>query len=382
MSSVLAELRNIRTELHGVKQRFEDLERQWEKNQLLAKGLYTGVDLDHADQFKARLIDQDVFEKSKLAKYLLRDATMDTSGPSPTVRPLGLSLDSDAMIFVESGSTFGDLIGTYAQSLASDKSTDRPAAARTNNMLVLTAWTNLIPDVIVEPGSFLSKYYGFFPFSDDKNSVDWKREATSYNVIRRDVHECGRVFATCSRFSFLAGPIVGSRANAIFKHAMHLATHDKQEFVMLFAWNKIVPVNSAMISPAGTRDDCYCVLDKPAWLQRSPANSNGDDWHSKWRKGNIECAGSHFRDGLLQHVNPRPGSLVDADFQKSWLDIAPRVKIVIGLPKEGNQDKLLKDEIEYVNKLISANLSGVKFVTSSSKTTTDHRIMVVEYRQS
>ncbi len=148
-------------------------------------------------------------------------------------------INSKFKVFIESGSTTAGLGPAWVNYLGSNKEIGTKVEFLTNNLFVLNALVGPSHSVAVTPGPLLEKYLAFIPFSDkeyifedekDKREIaaeDQKKiiakmveELQEYNELLRLLSTCDKIYMATSEFGFLAGPFVGSRSNAIFKHAV------------------------------------------------------------------------------------------------------------------------------------------------------------------
>jgi hypothetical protein len=319
-------------------------------------GLYTGLEHKSADSQFWERVHTETEQKKALAEYLTRrdldDGAFSLCWPGRVEHA-----EAPKQVFFESGSTICPLIGSYAQIL-DDTSPDArelqpPETVLTNNMYALTALVNLVKRVVPVQGSFLTKYFGFFPFGEDVPPEKppnecvrlWREEGIAYTRLKNGIGDSDLVYATCSNFSFLAGPLIGGRANAITKNAMYVGKNKEQRFVLLFHFEKIIPITKAPAEMSQPKDRCRCALARPKNLKGMLAKKKVSQWHGRWAAGELHNEADDFSSGLESFSPPGgAGPLSIADFAKPWLELAEGVHIVISLPstEKLNYEKAFK----------------------------------------
>lgn len=352
---MLEDLKRLRGKLNEVLEEFRHLNAHCNDDLLRSEGLYTGLyDGKAAKDYLDRLSD-DEEGKKRLSAYMLREAAaqqIDSHIPSlRALRPNSL--------FCESGTTFIKLIRDYT------KYRDvLPHRCHTNNLLVETAWVNIVKDVYALPGRFLAKYYGLFPFADDKSTADAEYEDWGYHAIQKSVAHCDTVLATCSHFSLLAGPLVGSRANALFKNAMYAGQRpvvdgQHQSFVLMFHFTKWIPVCDPppplrFKPPDG---NCICVL--PATDEALPRVQTSNNWYRTWET----------KDAILAK-DEAPFNLR----ARQWFELLPRVKVLVSLPEQDWRSayEFLKMELAIVEKYMRQLEGGQLSLQLSSAWHAEH----------
>jgi hypothetical protein len=239
-------------------------------------------------------------------------------------------------LFFESGSTIAHLVGHFAVQVSDVQRTRYQAqptvsvsckqeeesapplmqsAVITNNLTGVTALAGLVEQLEPIQGRLSLKYLGFFPFSETESTIDWQNEGRRYSLLADDIESCDAVFATCSNFSFLGGPIVGTRANCLTKRSMYSGAERwdsavAKNFYVLFHFEKIVPLVNAFPDSQLVFDvpkkRCGCVFMQPSvkiadattkWLSQldeaDPVTKAGftGTWHDELR--NLSKEGRH-----------------------------------------------------------------------------------------
>jgi hypothetical protein len=298
-------------------------------------------------------------------------------------------------LFFESGSTICPVIGEYAMALADplQGSIVRPQTVLTNNMFALTALVNLVDSVIPIEGSFRTRYFGFFPFAEKedaplldnttRNRQLWTEEALAYSRLKSAIDQCDVVIATCSNFSFLAGPLVGRRANAITKHAMYVGKNRRHEFVVMFHFEKIIPIAKDVKGMQSPKNTCYCVFPIPEKASVRFKGSAINHWHDDWINNRHNHIAAEFSNGVSQLANPKslPSAISDVDFKRSWFDCGEHVRLLISLPERVLDEARLwlEREIQFANELTSKY--GVFYtINSSDDFVSNHHVVEVEMK--
>jgi hypothetical protein len=297
--------------LEQVRLSLDRLNGQTSSDSLRVSGFYTGIYEGELAKLFFKRLESDSEGKQCLSDFLLREWDR---GDKEFIE--GISWNPIKKMFCESGTTFAKLISDFTRP---ENRSKLPRECHTNNLLVETAWVNIVKDVFVEPGRFIAKYYGLFPFADTANEADVEYEAWGYDGVSRSVASSDVVLATCSRFSFVAGPVVGSRANAIFKNAMFSKASEKKTFVLMLDFSKIIAFSAA---PDGLTfkkpKDCICELPRSGHeYPEVPAIS---PWHKQWHDKKVPQA-----DELVTGYRLKA---------RSWIDVLPDIKILIALPEQ------------------------------------------------
>jgi hypothetical protein len=338
-------------------------------------GLLVGMGALHESEFYSRLFDA-TEQKENMADYLLDRAPL-----VGALRDYGDMKAADAekdviadlgSVFFESGSTIAYLIGKLATKIAElRRSEPKPpfqADVVTNNFWGTTAFANLVRNIQPTWGKLERRYFGFFPFDTNPPAVYSqaliKRYMDDVERLWDKITLCSTIFGTSSEFSFLAGPIVRSFQNALFKRVMHAALPRRdQRLYLLVHFAKLVGVHSfrskqwQMGVPA---KDCYCVFPPHkksvqllSALGQQPKEDGAEasrQWHSTWANGSSR----NFPAGDLweawQQGGPKASNL---HFDQPWLNCAANVRIVIGMPEDFESAlNWLRNEIIVVNEAL------------------------------
>jgi hypothetical protein len=178
--------------------------------------LLEGVERASA-QFITRLVNEHPKEKANIAECAVEH--YHERGLTSAV-DAGSNVNSIPKYFYESGSVIAYIVGKLAQELAQRASNPPRMSALTNNLAALTALAGLIEDVRCIKGRFDPKYYALLPFEEEPTLQQLVDETHEFYALVSEVRRCDHVFAACSSFSFIYGPIVGTRANALTKRAI------------------------------------------------------------------------------------------------------------------------------------------------------------------
>lgn len=329
---------------------------------LRKRGLFRGVEKQELDpKFIKRLNDHDE-QKELLAKYLNRPEPIDDGFPS-----LAWTSDTPQRIFFESGSTVAFVIAKFAENL--DNALMYPEVQYglgqheivTNNLFALTALTGLVKRVSPVEGNLLAKYSGFFSSAEkdeapnSTSSIGWKKEIVGYNRLCEDTEDCTHIFATCSNFSLLAGPLVGSRGNAIAKHAIFSRKNAETKFCVLFHYDKLIRMTDdtrVTENEKKTLDECFCVFHVDKQLADNLVDGiqalKNSQWHGQWIKEKRRESIDAFIDAVEQYhaALKRPGLT-----RGNWSDEALGKVIIIALPNDNTERAyaLIEQECEYFN---------------------------------
>ncbi len=348
-------------------------------------------------------------EKADLANYCMEQCGLceivEMFKADIAIRPDCKEHSSFKRIFFESGSTISYVIGKFADRLAEAKQSVQPEKLKfepnllrnrilTNNLLTLTALAGRAYYIQPIQGRLDAKYFGLFPFFEFEPGSNHKlctkneqleEEIKSFASVRDQVHKCHQVFATCSNFSFLAGPLVGSRANALVKRAMHLGKEkwdndSNNKYYLLFHFNKLVPFarDQLPIGEAERADSkCFRVfIDAPENIRGAfQSNKNlfaKSSWHTDWLSADVnpgpgKCALAGF-DTPEAKGKPRIPGLLDP-----WLAAAEGTHVLVALPRAETELAFdcLSGDLMLVNKLLAAAQSGrrYRFVNSDNEIT-------------
>jgi hypothetical protein len=368
-------------------------------------------------------------EKRRLATYALGHFIVKPTAEKDTIR-------LPKRVFFESGSTIAYLIGALAQWIEENPGLPRPLVlpeVQTNNLLSLTAFVGLIDCVEHLRGRLYPKYLGFLPFEDDDpgdEDDDDEDEAKIVMEIVDGIRTCSAVFVTCSNFSFLAGPVVGSRANALMKRSIHYGkqvAEKKPTYCLMFHFSKIIPIHW----PEGAEQPD--IFDKPKltcrrvfaapqglalppqpeqqqWLREHSKREDskredseqadifvdGSTWHQHLvmpEKTIVSCPSEGLNERIKQqdYINHREYPL---DLAGAWIDELSRdTHILIALPRNGADDPLpdgfnraydmLKSEINAATQIIRSSrhqktAAGDKYEIATQLDQLEHTDGVVE----
>lgn len=384
---------------------------------LLQGLLHAGAEM----QFFDRLQDA-AEEKAKLAKY-----SYEKCGLKAVVAEFRDQRKPHVQrLFFESGSTIAHVIGVFAEhlfdtqqivarSLAGKNGTSEsrlPVKIVTNNLTGVTALAGLADDVEPVQGRLSLKYFGFFPFGDDDNSVDIGTEARRYNLLVRDVEQSDVIFATCSNFSFLAGPLVGTRGNCLFKRAMYDAALGwdgvpARKFYLMFHFSKVVPVINSYgpFEFDQPKESCGCVFGATlsdvntaidTWLDSADAKDPvgrapfRKSWHNRYSEllasgareyvhlsipaDDFSRKAAASRAKLLPHPN---GGWID------WVMTANGASLLVSLPNENIEDAVavLKEEIQRVNEIFQHARLVKRYRIINESTAVDDGVVEIDVCQ-
>jgi hypothetical protein len=373
-------------------------------------GIYQGVlfGQEVGSKFFRRLEDGPA-QKSLLGEYCLKKC-----GLGRIAEHLGDSKCEQGRLFFESGSTIAYVIGKFALALSNRRDSyisnmtrtggsgtlasirasapALPASVITNNLIGITALSGLVTDVEPVQGRLDLKYYGFFPFGDDTpaDRITLHREGLRYQNLADDVNQCSDVFATCSAFSFLLGPLVGSHANCVAKSAMYAGSHrwspnDYKRFFLCFNFEKLVPLVddydqqlylaepqqcSQVFLPPGPES----IKGLKSWLKQ---NANlaplRNQWHDDilFNKKTIEIPISEMLTNLKNH-KMKHSLLCESWF--GWLGGGSGVNTLIALPAgetRGPAAAFLLREIDRINQIVGYTDWGFKYVVENLATVSD-----------
>lgn len=271
------------------------------------------------------------------------------------------------------------VIGEFALNLARPfdgiSEPARKAEVLTNNLFGLTALADLAMHVAPITGDLLTKYFGFFPSAEDdqhpSKSGDpvaaWLREIKGYMRLREDIAECNEVIATCSNFSFLAGPLVGSRGNALAKHAIYSGRTRTAEFAVCVHFEKIIPAHPCAHAMRPPKFECYCVFNGIPEKTDAPRRDIGqtchaENWHQLWLKRCKTATGELFEASSAHRPVLNPGWELG-----TWLSEAPGMRILVSLPPENQELALqwLRQECKTVNKIVKPYF-GVEYAINEA----------------
>jgi len=367
-------------------------------------------------QFFQRLRKQSE-QKRVLAEYSMRQCELQEQlqafqkGEPPTLN----------RVFFESGSTIAHLIGMFANALskaqrkrsAVDGGDPEPLQSTivTNNLTAVTALAGLVANLEPVQGRLSMKYFGFFPFSEDDQNPNWRQEGKRFNLLAEDIETCDSVFATCSNFSFLAGPIVGGRDNCLTKRSMYSGAarwddHLKRQFYLVFHFQKLVPLfNSGPRKFESPQQSCGCVFSPPSkdlgdaitrWRfaqdQDDPVNSNEFDgsWHDRFRELSakdrrsdniIQFPVEKFEEATSQNRVRVPHELSQPWLE--WLKYSIGLNILISLPEEnpGEAFECIRNEVFRNNGVLDRTDLGISYAIRNDDSAVSDSVVHLEVQR-
>jgi hypothetical protein len=325
-------------------------------------------------------------EKKSLGKYL---SEMQLVHELPTA---GQSESPRVRCFFESGSTIAYVIGASAKHIrAKVQNANHDAVDAhfcTNNFFGITAFSGLVTCVEPTIGSFDPHYYGLFSFSDLEPTDDaaMQRECTGFYALTEVIRSSHKPFTTCSNFSFLTGPLVGGRSNALTKRALAQGLMNtnggRPQYFLIFHLEKIVLLSPANVGTAfkmrDTTAKCQSVFPTvPAqkletiasrWNQLVAKDNSPQqlppklNWHASVLKDGrvptqIASLARFFR--RVRNDNLTSGTLDST----SWNHVAPHVTLVISVPEdlEERAFSFVEHEVETANTLFSNMDQGIQY---------------------
>ncbi len=300
-----------------------------------------------------------------------------------------------ATVFFESGTTISYVAGRLAKFLREEtnQGTPRlpmPITVITNNLICITALAKLVESVLPTHGRLEYKYFGFLACEDTVPSdrINLAREHANYSALVESIKNCQSVFATCSRFSFILGPLVGSRANCLTKCAMYQGAsgwsrNEGKEFFLCFHFGKIVPFVSALSETElrfeSPDNKCQYVfppetikaVDRMSW-QRNLQNhlkkkSNCDfQLEPNWHLDAMENHGSEkvpledVNKHCITHTLNLYGRL---STWRGWIQNNPTCHLLIALPPMSINEAIahLKEELALANHYFELKRSDVRY---------------------
>lgn len=362
--------------------------------------------------------------KQQLATYCLKqcglrnEADRFRMGEPPTIRS----------VFLESGSTIAHLIGKFAELVHTAQrergEQNRVAGSNsvscggtplqmelvvnTNNLTALTALAGMIRDIEPTQGWLSFKYFGFLPFANDDKDSDWSKEGRRFITLSGDIASSDLVFATCSSFSLVMGPLVGSRANSITKRAMYCGVEAwgedvKRTFYLLFHINKYVTFASQRPGEVDfdpPEQHCSVVFMRPNERTRKAIKEWPNDYSSSDNRPRVYKASWHERaindDDVVQEPIKRFDDktktrvLIPNELTTTWLDwcerlVRRKVRILIALPNVHQiatwSRDFLVSEVKEVNVLLEKGKFAFRYIVVNEATATDDRVVEIEVRQ-
>lgn len=410
------DLQGVLTRLHVLGLEVEELIKELTFSQisqeLRAIGLFEGIEHSTPNpSFLDRLLKH-AEGKFAMAKYLMLNPGPAGSTPfrlAETIYDEPRRHSRYKSVFFEAGSTIAYVVGAYAKALraahSSASKVDDPLSINlapgaisgiTNNLFALTALADLVDSISPVPGESLTKYYGFFPFSDKPDGPQvssseaeevlaaWLDEARNWTALSQRVRECDVVFATCSNFSFLAGPLVGSRANALAKHAiLSGSVGGSTEAILLLDFSKLVPISDAperiksrtRIELSAPTENCFCVFpiskNLRSGFRGARRSFDQGSWHASWwSKPKTAICRLAEKSMLFKGM---AGTIDGA----AWLEKCPGLRVLIGLPDNSDVRSACHDVIKQECRLAETICPGLKFQVLDLMTARDYGVVEV-----
>jgi hypothetical protein len=360
-------------------------------SKLLEAGLLEGIAAVADTKFHERL-HRNEKQKQRLAEFAFHECGLKSEIDRFLVKKVHPS-----RLFFESGSTIAYIIGLFARKIREAKSGLLDSIVLTNNVLAIPALAGLAANVEPIQGRFEPTYYGFMPFRENEpqDSVRKKRETQQFDWLRDDIAACDRVYAACTEFSFLAGPLVGTRQNALTKRAMAAGMRGWNEsdlpqkrYYLFLHFEKLLPTAPIIQDMAGAlplrgeteSESPFSVFPS---LESQEFNAMMGHWHAdiaKWMKSNGTAIPPVKLDWHKKYFGSNAQIVKDAteflnksflyygrtavNFRASWLEAGLDTRIVIALPPNSHDNSLkaLTSEVQYVNELIGKTKIPRKFV--------------------
>ena len=173
-------------------------------------------------------------------------------------------------IFIESGSTLAFLSGYLACKLEKLAEKKYPEIL-TNNCFTLTAFP--LGKVCLTGGRLFPDYFGFFgfisgrrparqseeekqrSFSNDEQAADRQE----FDRLKKTLERVDQIYMTASDFGLLMGPLVGNRANAIFKYCL-LNLHEGRMIRICLPYSNL-HLESSYVFDEKIKRNCYSVFN-------------------------------------------------------------------------------------------------------------------------
>ena len=349
---------------------------------LFTTGLMEGFSSPEMAKFLRRLLENDV-QKRQLARYQIKKGGLGSF--------FNKNNPISSQVFLESGSTIAYLIGSIASHTMKTGSAPRFLS---NNLLALTALAGIAE---VEPiqGTLLMKYCGFMPFRDDfvTDPNVQANENNRYLRLIADARSCEAYYCTCSNFSFLAGPLVGSRSNAITKRALSetfiLQPDRKAVFDWMFHFEKIVPTSEyPEIQFQEVTSKCMCSFTQPNPEQRDAVRHSAEfgDFTKTWPSGKAMNPGHKWHLDYLEKHSPDLSPVLQISsayhLNSSWIHTSKDMRLIIALPTldaslTDTAFSWLVEEIERVNSVLDSVPDSVSYKLDNRKSAKDDKVAVV-----
>jgi hypothetical protein len=257
----------------------------------------------------------------------------------------------------------------------------------TNNLFGLTAFPHLVQNVSPVKGNLMTQYFGFFPFAEVAPTTQrgWKREIVGYNRLADDIQQCNEVFATCSHFSALAGPLVGSRGNALTKHAICTGRTIKCKFSIAFHFEKYIPLSPTCFTRfhMSEAEDSHRVYPRGKggiWTQFDSALKNDSAIRGSWHVDHWLRRNDPLIDAFVSAAEYEDRLQLATRASQTWLDSCNGIYLLIALPEDDFKSAMeaLKSDFDLAQKLAMAAMHDVKFtITSDADLVKEHKVLEV-----
>ena len=307
---------------------------------------------DMTDFFSRLSADRE--QKERLAEFLCRRDFQNGKYPSLMFgRPRDKHVrESKSRPFFECGSTIAFVIGQFARDLSKLRFQDANTILMhepeldivlSNNMFCGSSLANLVTEVVTVSGYLSTKYAGHLPCPES-----WGNEPTGaatirssfemkfYNRLCEDIATCDRILATCSNFSFVAGPLVGSRANAIAKHAIGSARNSKCDYATCFTFAKLLPITTlpseigASAHAINGIENCRIVFPRGN-SENIEVDAIDSVWHRNLFQRKVRAEFEEFQEQISQSFSD--GAL-RTSARSTWGDVARDAYVIVSLPME------------------------------------------------
>jgi hypothetical protein len=345
-------------------------------------GLLDGIMPSHLNSAGMGRLTKSRAEKTALADFVFKEcglkeivdahSRMLIRGPQEHPEP------DSRRLFLESGSSIAYPIGVLAKSLSKVYEQCRSSGRDqqwisdrllsnyilTNNVLGLTALAGLASTIVPIQGRLDIAYVGLFPFGNHipSSSDGWLDEIDSFVTLMGQIAKTDLVYTTCSNYSLLVGPLVGSRSNALVKRAIHSGRElwkgeDKKAYYLLLDYTKLVPIESVPHTHSfklnTPKEHCFQVFPTPnesaMWSRVLQQRSSGhsvasgrssiENWHTGVADRAIRlpfqespnCALTKLGDVWKRNPH-RTGT--HANLTMPWINIGLNDHILIAAPAE------------------------------------------------
>lgn len=275
-------------------------------------------------------------------------------------------------VFIESGTTFGPT-SAYLSHVPDipDKS------ILTNNFLTLTSLG--IGKVRVTEGSLEVKYLALLDFINSRRSEpevspeERERDIRTFFRLDEKVSEVDTIYMTSSNFGFLIGPMVGGRANALFKYCL-VNNKSKRKIRLCISFEKLLIGEVKEKVCSDHVKNCYTVMD----VEELPAGQDATlvpDYEVLSNHNVLDNARSAADELQLRKADIWREGHGLRGLYTSWLDFIRynppnTLEIVVGIGKEQEKVRksILKNAISQCNKILKAANIHREYVKKSVKT--------------